>query len=94
MLSSVNFICSLLIALMEKPQPLFGLVLAPTRELAVQITQAFEALGSIISVRCTVIVGGMDMMAQSIALTKKPHIIVATPGRLLGMSGHFYSSIT
>jgi len=33
-------------------------------------------------VRCTVLVGGMDMVTQSIALAKKPHIIVATPGRL------------
>ncbi|KAI9751198.1 MAG: ribosomal RNA processing protein [Lichina confinis] len=68
---------------MERPQPLFGLVLAPTRELAYQISQAFEALGSLIGVRCAVIVGGMDMVTQSIALGKKPHIVVATPGRLL-----------
>ena len=68
---------------MEKPQPFFGLVLAPTRELAYQIAQAIEALGSLISVRCAVIVGGMDMVSQAIALGKKPHIIVATPGRLL-----------
>ncbi|KAH0555991.1 ribosomal RNA processing protein, partial [Trichoglossum hirsutum] len=68
---------------MDKPQPLFGLVLAPTRELAYQISQAFEALGSLISVRTAVIVGGMDMVTQAIALGKKPHIVVATPGRLL-----------
>jgi len=68
---------------MEKPQSLFGLVLAPTRELAYQISQAFEALGSTIAVRTAVIVGGMDMVPQAIALGKKPHIIVATPGRLL-----------
>jgi ATP-dependent RNA helicase DDX47/RRP3 len=68
---------------MDKPQPLFGLVLAPTRELAYQISQAFEALGSLISVRSAVIVGGMDMVPQAIALGKKPHIVVATPGRLL-----------
>lgn len=68
---------------MDKPQAFFGLVLAPTRELAYQISQAFEALGSTISVRCAVIVGGMDMVPQAIALGKKPHIIVATPGRLL-----------
>ena len=30
-----------------------------------------------------VIVGGMDMMSQSIALAKKPHIVIATPGRLV-----------
>ncbi|KAM5435212.1 ribosomal RNA processing protein [Microsporum ferrugineum] len=77
------FALPILQALMEKPQPYFGLVLAPTRELAVQISEAFEALGSLISVRCAVIVGGMDMISQSISLGKKPHIIVATPGRLL-----------
>lgn len=68
---------------MNKPQPFFSLVMAPTRELAYQISQAFEALGSLINVRCAVIVGGMDMTTQSIALGKKPHIVVATPGRLL-----------
>jgi ATP-dependent RNA helicase DDX47/RRP3 len=68
---------------MDKPQAYFGLIIAPTRELAYQISQSFEALGSLISVRCAVIVGGMDMVSQSIALGKKPHIIVATPGRLL-----------
>ncbi|KAF2091284.1 ATP-dependent rRNA helicase RRP3 [Saccharata proteae CBS 121410] len=69
--------------LMEKQQKLFGLVLAPTRELAYQISQQFEALGSLIGVKCAVLVGGMDMTPQQIALGKNPHIIVATPGRLL-----------
>lgn len=77
------FALPILQALLDKPQPLFGLVLAPTRELAYQISQQFEALGSLISVRCAVIVGGMDMVPQAIALGKKPHIVVATPGRLL-----------
>ncbi|KAI9724321.1 MAG: ribosomal RNA processing protein [Candelaria pacifica] len=77
------FALPILQALMDKPQPLFGLVIAPTRELAYQISQAFEALGSLISVRTAVIVGGMDMVPQAIALGKKPHVVVATPGRLL-----------
>ncbi|APA14601.1 conserved hypothetical protein [Sclerotinia sclerotiorum 1980 UF-70] len=77
------FALPILQSLLDKPQPLFGLVLAPTRELAYQISQSFEALGSIIRVKCAVIVGGMDMVPQAIALGKKPHIIVATPGRLL-----------
>lgn len=68
---------------MERPQSFFGLILAPTRELAYQISQSFESLGSTISVRCVTLVGGMDMVSQSIALGKKPHIVVATPGRLL-----------
>lgn len=77
------FALPILQALLDKPQAFFGLVLAPTRELAYQISQQFEALGSLISVRCAVIVGGMDMTPQQIALAKKPHIIVATPGRLM-----------
>ncbi|KAK3679522.1 ribosomal RNA processing protein [Recurvomyces mirabilis] len=77
------FALPILQALLDKPQPMFGLVMAPTRELAYQICQQFEALGSLISVRCAVIVGGMDMVPQAIALAKKPHIVVATPGRLL-----------
>jgi ATP-dependent RNA helicase DDX47/RRP3 len=51
--------------------------------LAVQISEQFEALGSVIGVRSAIIVGGMDMMSQSIALSKNPHIIVCTPGRLV-----------
>ncbi|KAI6246103.1 ATP-dependent rRNA helicase rrp3 [Erysiphe necator] len=77
------FALPILQALLEKPQHFFGLILAPTRELAYQISKVFEALGSLISVRCAVIVGGMDMVPQAISLGKKPHIIVATPGRLL-----------
>ena len=77
------FALPILQALMEKPQAFFGLVMAPTRELAYQISQAFEALGSLISVKVAVLVGGLDMVSQAIALGKKPHIVVATPGRLL-----------
>ena len=77
------FVLPILQALMDKPQQLHSLILAPTRELAYQISQAVEALGSLIAVRCAVLVGGMDMIPQAIALGKKPHVIVATPGRLL-----------
>jgi ATP-dependent RNA helicase DDX47/RRP3 len=52
------------------------------RELAYQIQKQFEALGANLGVRCCVIVGGLDIMAQKVALAKRPHIIVATPGRL------------
>ena len=77
------FALPMLQALLENPQPLFGLVLAPTRELAYQTAQQIEALGSLIQVRVAVIVGGMNMADQQTALSKQPHIIVAAPGRLL-----------
>ena len=69
--------------LLDKPQPLFALVLSPTRELAIQIAGQFEALGSTIGVRCAALVGGIDMMQQAIALGKRPHILVGTPGRVV-----------
>lgn len=68
---------------MEKPQPLFALILAPTRELAFQTKQQFEALGALIRAKACVIVGGMDLVSQAIELAKGPHIVVATPGRLM-----------
>nr|AAO63439.1 At5g60990 [Arabidopsis thaliana]BAC42444.1 putative replication protein A1 [Arabidopsis thaliana] len=67
----------------RRPDPaFFACVLSPTRELAIQIAEQFEALGADISLRCAVLVGGIDRMQQTIALGKRPHVIVATPGRL------------
>ncbi|SCV67173.1 BQ2448_5819 [Microbotryum intermedium] len=76
------FALPILQALWDEPQGLFACVLAPTRELAYQIAEQFLALGSGIGVRVATIVGGIDTMSQQVALAKKPHIIVATPGRL------------
>ncbi|PWY75255.1 ATP-dependent rRNA helicase rrp3 [Aspergillus sclerotioniger CBS 115572] len=77
------FVLPILQKLMEKPQPLHSLILAPTRELALQISQVVEGLGALIAVRCTLLIGGTDNISQAIALGKKPHVVVATPGRLL-----------
>jgi ATP-dependent RNA helicase DDX47/RRP3 len=52
-------------------------------ELAYQISQQVTSLGSPLGVRTAVLVGGLDMMSQSIALSKRPHVLVATPGRLM-----------
>ncbi|KAM7447537.1 putative ATP-dependent RNA helicase ddx47 [Porites harrisoni] len=77
------FALPVLQTLLENPQRLYALVLTPTRELAFQISEQFEALGSTIGVKCAVIVGGIDMMSQALMLAKKPHIIIASPGRLI-----------
>ncbi|KAI9224989.1 Ddx49-A-prov protein-like protein [Blastocladiella britannica] len=61
----------------------YALVLTPTRELAFQIAEQFRALGSGINLREAVVVGGMDMMAQALALQKRPHVVIGTPGRLV-----------
>nr|CCA26186.1 DEAD/DEAH box RNA helicase putative [Albugo laibachii Nc14] len=77
------FVIPILQSLLRSPQRLYALVLAPTRELAYQISEQFEALGASIGLKCACVVGGIDMMNQQIALARKPHIIIATPGRLV-----------
>jgi len=78
-----SFVLPILQALLENPQRLFACILTPTRELAFQISEQVEALGVSIGIKCATIVGGMDMVSQAIVLAKKPHVIVATPGRLV-----------
>ncbi len=68
--------------LTEDPFGIFGVVLTPTRELAMQIDEQFAALGSRIALRHEVVIGGMDMLKQGLYLSRRPHIIIATPGRL------------
>ncbi|KAG7016838.1 DEAD-box ATP-dependent RNA helicase 10 [Cucurbita argyrosperma subsp. argyrosperma] len=77
------FALPILQALLDAPQAFFACVLSPTRELAIQIAEQFEALGSGIGIKCAVLVGGVDMVQQAINLAKRPHIIVGTPGRLV-----------
>ena len=60
-----------------------ALVLAPTRELALQIYGSIEKLGRSHGISATVIVGGSDMQAQIRGLRQRPDVLVATPGRLL-----------
>ncbi|KAI6213735.1 RNA helicase [Aphelenchoides besseyi] len=69
--------------LIENPQRNYALILSPTRELAIQIAEHFSALGTCIGLSVAVIVGGVDMATQAISLAKRPHVIVATPGRLV-----------
>jgi ATP-dependent RNA helicase RhlE len=60
-----------------------GLVILPTRELALQVDETFQKIGKHIGLRTAVLIGGASMHAQKMALSKKPHVIVATPGRLI-----------
>ncbi|GAO48345.1 DEAD-domain-containing protein [Saitoella complicata NRRL Y-17804] len=64
------------------PWGVYALVLTPTRELALQIAEQFAALGAPVDLKHAVVVGGMDMMQQCLALSRRPHVVIATPGRL------------
>jgi len=63
--------------------PIRVLVLAPTRELAVQVEESFRDYGRHLPLRSAIVYGGTDMNAQILALRKGVEILVATPGRLL-----------
>ena len=63
-------------------QPIRALVLTPTRELALQIKENFDCYGKYLSIRNTVIFGGVGQGPQVEALEKGVDVLVATPGRL------------
>jgi len=66
------------------------LVLAPTRELAIQIGESFATYGKHLKLRHALVYGGVGQGNQVRALRKGAHILVATPGRLLDLmnQGH------
>ncbi|MFM7216665.1 MAG: DEAD/DEAH box helicase [Bacteroidota bacterium] len=62
-----------------------ALILAPTRELALQINESFDAYGKNLGLRNAVIFGGVSQVPQEAAMKKGVDILVATPGRLLDL---------
>src|SRR5829696_341759 len=60
-----------------------ALILAPTRELALQIADELERFGRGRHVRGAVVIGGVGMGAQTAAFRERREVIVATPGRLV-----------
>ncbi|PSC76969.1 DEAD-box ATP-dependent RNA helicase 13 [Micractinium conductrix] len=64
------------------PSPLRALILAPTRELALQVCEHLQAVGKSCGVWVVPIVGGISQLKQERLLSKHPEIVVATPGRL------------
>ena len=60
-----------------------GLIIAPTRELAIQITNELKKIGKFTKIKIATVYGGQGIGIQLDALRKKPEIIVATPGRLI-----------
>ena len=64
-----------------------ALVLAPTRELAIQIREALKPFTLAMQMRTSVVIGGESQVPQVRSLRKNPRIIVATPGRLIDLLG-------
>ncbi|KAJ3572469.1 hypothetical protein NP233_g3070 [Leucocoprinus birnbaumii] len=80
---TIAFALPILQKLSVDPYGIYALVLTPTRELAFQIAEQFAVLGAALNIRTAVVVGGMDMMAQALELEQRPHVVIATPGRIV-----------
>lgn len=60
-----------------------GLVILPTRELALQVDETFKKVGGSFGLRTAILIGGASMHAQLKDIRNRPHVIIATPGRLI-----------
>lgn len=78
------FLLPIIQRLMERPRPgIRVLVIAPTRELALQIEASYRQLAPKKSPRCAAVIGGTGMNGQREALRRGAGVLIATPGRLL-----------
>ena len=68
-----------------------ALVLAPTRELALQIAESFQTYGRHLSISTAVVFGGVGQGPQVEAFRRNTDVIVATPGRLIDLMGQGYA---
>ncbi|KAM4689990.1 ATP-dependent RNA helicase DDX24 [Rhinophrynus dorsalis] len=66
----------------DKKKPLLGLVVTPTRELAVQVKHHIDAVAKFTGIKTAIVVGGMAPQKQQRVLNRRPEIVIATPGRL------------
>lgn len=69
------------------------LIVTPTRELALQIGESFDAYGRFLKIRNTVVFGGVPQNAQTQALQRGVDVLVATPGRLLDLMHQGFISL-
>ena len=60
-----------------------GLIVLPTRELALQVDEALRKVGADLGLRTVVLIGGTPLWPQKQSFTRDPRIIIATPGRLI-----------
>jgi len=74
-----------LLCKLDKDAPFQALILAPTRELAIQITQEIDDLGKHTPIRATTVYGGQAVRTQAGKLSSGSHILVGTPGRVMDM---------
>ncbi|QIW96040.1 hypothetical protein AMS68_001558 [Peltaster fructicola] len=87
---TIAFAAPILQVWARDPKGIFAVVLTPTRELALQLFEQFQAIGAPQGLKSVLVTGGADMRTQAIDIARRPHVIIGTPGRLaehIEMSG-------
>jgi ATP-dependent RNA helicase DeaD len=74
-----------LLHLLNEHDAFAGLVLVPTRELALQVTHEIRELGRFTNIKTVAVYGGQKMSVQIAKLKKNPNLIIGTPGRVMDM---------
>lgn len=77
----------------DRKRKIRSLIVTPTRELAIQIEESFNAYGRHTGLKCTVVFGGVNQNPQTSALRNGVDILVATPGRLLDLMNQGHISL-
>jgi len=77
----------------DRKKKIRSLIVTPTRELAIQIEESFNAYGRHTGLSCTVVFGGVNQNPQTKALRNGVDILVATPGRLLDLMNQGFVSL-
>ena len=80
---TASFCLPILSELSKDPYGLYSIILEPTRELVIQVEEKLKLFSTGFNLRMCSIIGGEDYTTQLKELDKIPHIIIATPGRLV-----------
>ena len=80
---TASFCLPILSELSKDPYGLYSIILEPTRELVLQVEEKLKLFSTGFNLRMCSIIGGEDYTTQLVELDKIPHIIIATPGRLV-----------
>ena len=75
------------------PRKIKALIITPTRELAIQISESFTTYGKFTNIKNTVIFGGVNQNSQTQTLARGVDVLIATPGRLLDLINQGYISL-
>ena len=87
---TASFCLPILSELSKNPFGLYAIILEPTRELVLQVEEKLKLFSTGFNLRMCSIIGGEDYTTQLRELDKIPHIIIATPGRLISFLENNY----